>query len=263
MAKKPINLSKTTEGHSSQRLSCTYRFHNGFNHPPRRRVSPHQHECWHVDVMREGDSEVVFGDSLMSFSAGSCVFVPAGVRHEFRGGGRRWKGWSVKFAMAGCPSPAKGWVVPIDNRLRPLTDLLQRHLPEDRMVEGAELAVVDHLLAALISMQWLPCLAPPPGLHDRLVRLVRERGGRPLTVREAGERLGLSPSRLTTRMREEADTSPKEVIDHIRADIAGRRLRYTDENVGEVADALGFSDIYSFSRFYKRVTGTPPSKHLH
>lgn len=259
MAKPAEDLSKSTEALSVGHLACTYLFHSGFVNPPGTRIRPHFHDCWHVDVILEGRLEVLFGHTALPLPAGSLVVVPAGVWHEFRGEKEGHRGWSVKFKVEGCPRSETGWVSPVGGVVRPLTDLLRDLLPDRRMVDGADRATVDHLLAALVSAECLPRLTPRPGVRDQLVRLARERGGRPLTVREAAERLGFSSSRLAARLREEGAPSAKTLIDHVRADIARGRLIYTEENVGEVAESLEFPDIYSFSRFYKRMTGKPPT----
>jgi AraC family transcriptional activator of pobA len=50
----------------------------------------------------------------------------------------------------------------------------------------------------------------------------------------------------------------KRYLDRKRADYAQRALIYADANVSLVADQMGFPDPFTFSRFFKRVTGENP-----
>ncbi|MFW5841098.1 MAG: helix-turn-helix domain-containing protein [Planctomycetota bacterium] len=36
-------------------------------------------------------------------------------------------------------------------------------------------------------------------------------------------------------------------------------MLYSDESVSQVAAAMGFADIYAFSRFFKRASGLSPT----
>jgi transcriptional regulator GlxA family with amidase domain len=45
----------------------------------------------------------------------------------------------------------------------------------------------------------------------------------------------------------------------MRVEDASRLLLNSDLNVGEVANACGFSDPYNFSRTFTKIAGVPPS----
>ena len=59
----------------------------------------------------------------------------------------------------------------------------------------------------------------------------------------------------------ETGLSTKEFIDHERAKIAKRLLKYSEMNVSEIADLMEFDDAYCFSKFFRRITGIPPGKY--
>jgi AraC-like DNA-binding protein len=55
--------------------------------------------------------------------------------------------------------------------------------------------------------------------------------------------------------------SPSEFIIQARIKAAKRLLHLTDEPIGQIADILNYSDIYSFSKQFRKKTGATPSEY--
>ena len=53
--------------------------------------------------------------------------------------------------------------------------------------------------------------------------------------------------------------SVKKIIDEALLYLINRYLIYTDFPLGTVSRQLKFNNVYTFSRFYKRLTGISPS----
>jgi AraC-like DNA-binding protein len=66
--------------------------------------------------------------------------------------------------------------------------------------------------------------------------------------------------RTLQRRLEQEGTHYSEVLDRVRLDVAQRRLADPSVSVAEVAADLGFSDLATFSRAFKRWTGEPPGQ---
>lgn len=81
----------------------------------------------------------------------------------------------------------------------------------------------------------------------------------PLTVSEMARRANLSPSRFTVVFREHFGMSPYQYLLHLRVRHAEELLATTTLSHQEIADYCGFSDLYHFSKSFKRCTGQPPS----
>ena len=81
--------------------------------------------------------------------------------------------------------------------------------------------------------------------------------GRPTQV-EVARRLALSPRTLHRRL-VGAGTSFEELLDETRRELATGYLQRTDSSIGEVAYLLGFAEVSSFNRAFRRWTGRPPS----
>jgi AraC-like DNA-binding protein len=77
-------------------------------------------------------------------------------------------------------------------------------------------------------------------------------------VEVIASRLGTSPRTLQRRLREEEQTSHKQLLDEIRHALALRYLDTEGLSIGEAAFLLGFSEPSAFHRAFKRWTGATP-----
>jgi AraC family transcriptional activator of pobA len=71
--------------------------------------------------------------------------------------------------------------------------------------------------------------------------------------------IGISKGQLTRDCRALLGRSPLQVIHDRIIKEANRKLAYTVWPVGQISDALGFSDIGYFSRFYRQRAGQTPT----
>jgi AraC-like DNA-binding protein len=84
-------------------------------------------------------------------------------------------------------------------------------------------------------------------------------GSGQVVMRWIAERLAMSPPTLRRRLREE-DATFSGIVDDVRRDLAERKLRDARASIGEIAAALGFSNVGSFDRAFRRWSGSPPSR---
>lgn len=80
----------------------------------------------------------------------------------------------------------------------------------------------------------------------------------PPTQTEIARALALSPRTLHRRLAE-TGTSFAELLDDTRRELASGYLQRTDYSIAEVAYLLGFAEVSSFNRAFRRWTGAPPS----
>lgn len=139
-------------------------------------------------------------------------------------------------------------------RMREMLETLER--------ETGELeknAAVFALLGCLLDgKEKLPPVSP------RILPAVRHIEGhcnKPLRMAEMAELCHLSQSQMRRLFREELGMSPVEYKNRRRMDDACNMLRYTYNRVGEIADALGFENIYVFSRVFRRYVGVSPMQY--
>ncbi|MBL4649031.1 MAG: helix-turn-helix transcriptional regulator [Aureispira sp.] len=80
------------------------------------------------------------------------------------------------------------------------------------------------------------------------------------TVSEYAELLNKSPKTLANLFKKISTKTPLERIKNRRMLEARRLLSYTNEPISEIGYQIGFSDIQSFSRFFKKNESSSPSE---
>jgi len=93
-------------------------------------------------------------------------------------------------------------------------------------------------------------------------RMARDLGGEPARVEEIATELAMSPQTLRRRLREEG-TSAREIREEILRDAAIAGLVRGQETVQALSRRLGFSEPSTFSRAFRRWTGSPPGAYQH
>ena len=79
-------------------------------------------------------------------------------------------------------------------------------------------------------------------------------------VADYAEMLNKSPKTLSNLFKKYNEKSPLQIIQSRTILEARRLLRYSDKSIKEIAYEIGYEDIQSFSRFFKKVEGSSPSE---
>ena len=83
-----------------------------------------------------------------------------------------------------------------------------------------------------------------------------------ITVAEIARRLNLSRSYFSTLFRERTGTAPQEYLTTLRMEKAIELMTKYAMTPSVVAISTGYSDIYNFSRMFKRYTGVSPRAYV-
>ncbi len=89
---------------------------------------------------------------------------------------------------------------------------------------------------------------------------VKENPGLPWTVPEMAALAGLSVSQAARRVRELTGHSPREFVIRARIDRARRLMEESMLSLKQIAETLGYTDIYFFHRQFKAVAGVTPAR---
>lgn len=96
-------------------------------------------------------------------------------------------------------------------------------------------------------------------IHE-IANYVRLHPGIPHRVEDLAARAGLSPRYFSIKFKELIGMPVQSYIIKMRIERAQHLLLHQGMNVTEVADALGYRDIFFFSRQFKQYTGRSPSE---
>lgn len=84
--------------------------------------------------------------------------------------------------------------------------------------------------------------------------------GEEITLEQLGFLTAMSPFHFLRHFKRYFHQTPHQFLTEIRLQEALKLLKQTEKNVSEVCLAVGFADLSSFSKLFKRRFGFPPSK---
>lgn len=81
----------------------------------------------------------------------------------------------------------------------------------------------------------------------------------PLCIMEVAKEVSLNPVYFGSLFKKETKTAFRDYVNNIRLNQAEGMLKVGKLNISEVAQTCGFSDVFYFSRIFKKHKGVPPS----
>lgn len=108
---------------------------------------------------------------------------------------------------------------------------------------------------------------PVPGTHDalqweRITKLcarIHDDPGRSYRLAELARECHCTEGHFTRLFKRHTGQTPRSYIVNARIEAARSLLRMSDHKAAEIAAALGYGDLFHFSRQFKAKTGVPPS----
>ena len=96
----------------------------------------------------------------------------------------------------------------------------------------------------------------------RALRIVEEELETPLRVADLAERCGYSENYFRQVFRESVGMAPNAYINQRKIAKAKELMLYSERNVTQIAEQLGYQSIHYFSRLFKKVTGSTPTDYI-
>jgi AraC-like DNA-binding protein len=120
-------------------------------------------------------------------------------------------------------------------------------------------AWVRQMLLHLITELTLPPANPVDIAIEEIMAGCRQSPGQWRTVKEMAEQAHLSPSQFTRRFRTFAGLPPQTYVIRTRLDRAKQMLEESNMTQEHIAHALGYANLFFFSKQYKEWMGETPS----
>jgi AraC-like DNA-binding protein len=148
--------------------------------------------------------------------------------------------------------------------------LLGRELAQPQMATGV---VLDRLVDVLLVQVLRAWLASDPAwrpswlgvLRDDVigaaVTRIHEDPSRAWTTATLARETGVSRATLSRRFATMTGESPGAYLTRWRMDLAARRLRDTDDSLQAIAQSVGYTSVYAFSRAFSRIRAQSPGQY--
>ena len=102
----------------------------------------------------------------------------------------------------------------------------------------------------------------PLNAHVEIIkRHILQNYDKKITISSLARRAKLHPAYCGSLFKKTEGTGISDFINHVRINKAASLLETGEYTVGEVSDKTGFSDIYYFSKTFKKMTGLSPNSY--
>lgn len=130
---------------------------------------------------------------------------------------------------------------------------------EDRLAEQQAAGLCYQIIAQLWRDAHLPSIMDPDVLIHELMERLRTHPFERLSLKEMAVEVKMSVSSFIRRFQAISGESPIDFAIRHRIQHAKNHLHGSCLQINEISDALGYTDIYFFSRQFKQLTGMSPS----
>ena len=231
-------------------------------------VKMHEHDYWQCNWVVSGKCDFHTEKECFTLGCGDMIFLPPRTKHRlvYR---RRFLSLSFKYRTNLCmmneplfvkSSPASKGII------NAAEILVQTAFPKKMVGIKTGIAVddkahyqhlIEYLIAGTINFLLLKN-NPLPEPANSLRQILLNSGGMPLEVQEAAGKCLLSRNQLCNLIKKCTGMNAKEFIDQERGLIALQYLKFSDMNIAEIADKMGFPSSGHFCKFFKRIFGKSP-----
>ncbi|MFC5652610.1 AraC family transcriptional regulator [Paenibacillus solisilvae] len=224
------------------------------------------YDLWYA---MEGKGQMIINGEKFPISKGSCFLVQPGDEvNALQDPDHRLTVIFVHFTVdSGHEFTPPGRHVQFEDTvmleicLQRIVDLQLRE--EDRQAEEFDLLiklVMLHMQRQESSREQSSVSNMHKQLIHKVIDELRDHSGKGATVTGLAASLNISPRYLSQLFLKYTGYSLREYMMRIRMERARFLLTETAMNITEVSSALGFTDIYHFSKMFKAHNGVPPSK---
>lgn len=117
---------------------------------------------------------------------------------------------------------------------------------------------LENLLLDLEAFRNIPS-APTPSLVEIVEAYIQDHRYAPPGYAPLARQLGMAESTLRRKFREATGGPIHQFTENLRIREARRLLDETDTSIADIAASLHYSDIYYFSRHFRKLAGQPPA----
>ncbi|MBE7025126.1 MAG: helix-turn-helix domain-containing protein [Ruminococcaceae bacterium] len=245
-----------------------------------------KHDFWEICFVERGKVDILLEEERQSLSAEDIIFIaPDTVHSYFSENGNKTRAFVVCFA---CSSQAlkslSGMRFSLDAIQLDCVKKIISEFPgtfrmnEDDVMEvlpspsfGGQQAIILQLEYLLICLIRKLSVEKNPeiiflnddkfyaGVVDVLKTFLRENVNRKLTLAEICNKVNYSRSFLCKTFREQTGETLFAYFNRLKVAEAKRRLAKTQDSIGKISRALGFSEAKYFGAMFKTLVGVSPS----
>lgn len=150
-----------------------------------------------------------------------------------------------------------------NNRMQTLFDMLFRTL--ERNYTRGNFIYISSLISLILSEVYFREKVESNGTYDRyvteVIHFMVSNLSRNLTLQEISYEAELSKSYLNAIFKQQTGYAPMDFFIRLKMQEACKMIKSTDLHFYEIAERMGYSDPYYFSRIFKKIVGISPKEY--
>lgn len=247
------------------------------------KIKMHRHSSVEVHIVKEGSSFVSLKNKEFEVSEGEVYITAPGIYHAQKNGQKKsYTEYSLNFSIKEIKSD--------DFEIKNMVEVLNKAKPypfcdENKLIEKFEEALkeaylkpfgyrnkIKNIVEAMV-IDCARCIIKNEKIdkfEDRnetkrnykfleFKKYVNDNINMPLKASEIANHIHISERQLLRIVKKSEGVSVKEYISNIKYKKAEEHLKNDKKSISQIAEELGFSNAYYFSRFFKERSGWPPS----
>ncbi|MGW9526580.1 AraC family transcriptional regulator [Paenibacillus terrae] len=230
-------------------------------------------------LVTEGLGSIVIGGKKYSLKQGMLFYIGSGVLHSLEPDSNEPPHFlTVHFSYARVNLNDGKWDITDEPRMLPLhpaQELKDAYSVQDlfhKLVDSwnAKLPGYELMTRTLLQQLFISISQSVRKQHwndsnarkvEKIIQYMHQHINSKVTLTELSEMVQLAPTYLSRTFKETTGYAVIEFFNKIKIDKAKELLIEGDKKVKEVAQALGFTDEFYFSRLFKRMEGISPSEY--
>ena len=231
-------------------------------HKPNTKVEYHSHKALEIVYFAEGEGSIQFGDGPQwPFKQGSFHIAPDGCLHK-QLNSSELRALCIGVSGSGLEDLSGIWHDTAGILLYPcerLLNELKEKAPAFELFANGLLMQITGLIRRIATEPKRTANNGKGEIVEKALHMIRESGGS-TNLDELSEILFVSKDYLRHLLTQATGRSPVKHLIDVRMEHAALLLSNTARpSVAEAAKECGFSDVYYFSRLFKKRFGVPPA----
>ena len=252
-----------------------------YTRPPEKqevtRSAPHRHSFFEMHLFLQGGSVYQAREAEYAVQAGELLFLGKEVPHQFLDGTPEWDKISLAFNITSRSSTTVAralkaltfsdvLVVRYDPAiLTSFNDILNEADAQEpcylEAIKARLLTIIIALVRMLSARMPKTAADKPPSIDTRIAEIdayVQGHMQELVTLADIAQHIHISTKQINRILQRDFNLSGRDYIDRIKCEHAKDLLLHTDMPLDEIATAIGYANVFSFNKFFRRVEGLPP-----
>ena len=239
-------------------------------------IEPHSHAFFHYIYLLRGHTRVTADGESYHTEPGSLVLLPPGVVHDIISEDTSCC-LDLKFS---CSERLAAQLAELTRYVRAVgqreNDLIRNVFEEAVGQEPAYDEIINIRLYELLILllrkrdgrerPWLLVGHSEASRSNenirRILQTVEEKLEQPIKVSELAQQCGYSENYFRQIFRECVGLSPNAYINQRKLSKAKELMLYSELNISQIAESLGYQSIHYFSRLFKKTVGIAPTDYI-